>query len=137
MLDLNNSAFEVRILSNPLGNANFFCYVAFMSSSDKKLSQIISYLKKDFAPLRLFLYGSRANGNHRPDSDYDFVMVVPRFDKKNRYEQMSSISSKLFQQLNVEVQVWTYSEEEFLDWKDEFSSIPETAVNTGREIELG
>jgi hypothetical protein len=35
------------------------------------------------------------------------------------------------------VQVWIYSEAEFNDWKDEFSSIPETALNTGKEIELG
>ncbi len=38
--------------------------------------------------------------------------------------------------LGVDVQVWTYSEEYFNDWKDEFSSMPETAVNAGKEIDL-
>ena len=108
-----------------------------MNSEDQKLLQITSYLKNTYKPTRLFLYGSRANGNYRPDSDYDFVMVLPEFESKNRYDLMTSISSKLWQDLDVEVQVWTYSEADFSDWKDEFSSIPETALTTGREIQLG
>lgn len=108
-----------------------------MYSEDQKLLQIIAYLKKEYKPLRLFLYGSRANGTHRPDSDYDFVMVLSEFDNQKRHQLMSSISSQLWKDLDVAAQVWTYSEASFLDWKDEFSSIPETAVNTGKEIELG
>ena len=108
-----------------------------MTSEDQKLSQIISLLKSEYTPTRLFLYGSRANRTYRPDSDYDFVMVLPTIESKNRCMLMSAISSKLWSELDVEVQVWTYSEGDFQDWKDEFSSIPETALNTGREIELG
>lgn len=29
---------------------------------------------------RLILFGSRARGTHRPDSDYDLLLVVPRKD---------------------------------------------------------
>lgn len=107
------------------------------SASDNKLEVIVTALKEQFRPTRLFLYGSRAAGTNRPDSDYDFVMVLPEFDAKNRYQVMSQISSKFFQELDVEVQVWVYSQADFDDWKDEFSSIPETALNTGREFDLG
>lgn len=105
--------------------------------TDPQLPKIIESLKKELQPTRLFLYGSRASGNARPDSDYDFVAVVPEFDPKNRYDVMSRISSKLWQDLDIEVQVWVYSEAQFDDWKDEFSSIPETALNTGIEVNLG
>ncbi len=105
--------------------------------SDALLPKIVEAIKKELFPLRLFLYGSRANGNARPDSDYDFVAVVPEFDSKNRYDVMSKISSQLWKELDVEVQVWVYSQTDFDDWKDEFSSIPETAVNTGIEVNLG
>jgi predicted nucleotidyltransferase len=105
--------------------------------TDSKLFKIVESLKKEINPTRLFLYGSRANGNARPDSDYDFVAVVPQFESKKRVEMMSKISSKLWQDLDVEVQVWVYSQAEFDDWKDEFSSIPETALNTGIEVQLG
>ena len=104
---------------------------------DANLTAIIERLKEKFKPTRLFLYGSRASGNHNPDSDYDFVMVLKDFNSKNRYDLMSQISSIFWKELDVEVQVWTYAESDFNDWKDEFSSIPETALNTGREIDLG
>ncbi len=107
-----------------------------MISQDVNLEIITQKLKAKYSPLRLFLYGSRANGTARPDSDYDFVMVLPEFDKSNRYEMMSEIA-KDFYGLNLQVQVWTYSSDDFNDWKDEFSSIPETALNTGQEINLG
>jgi predicted nucleotidyltransferase len=104
---------------------------------DILLNQIVGFLKTNFRVLRLFLYGSRASQTNRPDSDYDFVLVVPEFNKKDRYKVMSEISSQLLHKLGVEVQVWVYSQQEFDDWKDEFSSIPETALNTGKEINLG
>jgi predicted nucleotidyltransferase len=107
------------------------------SKQDSKLEAIISRLREGYKPLRLFFYGSRAQGMHRPDADYDFVMVLSKFNDKNRYDVMSKISSELRRELGVEVQVWVYSESVFNDWKDEFSSIPETALSTGREIELG
>lgn len=50
---------------------------------------------------------------------------------------MSKISLKMWQEFDVEIQVWVYSDEQFEDWKDEFSSIPETALNTGIEVDLG
>ncbi len=106
-------------------------------SQDQLLPKIVASLKSELNPTRLFLYGSRANGNARPDSDYDFVAVVSEFDAKTRYDVMSKVSSKLWQEFDVEVQVWIYSKTEFDDWKDEFSSIPETALNTGIEIPLG
>lgn len=107
------------------------------SVQDPILDKITAWFKAEYSPLRIFLYGSRAQGTHRPDSDYDFVLVVPKNDKRDRYRVMASISSILRQKFDVEVQAWIYSEAEFNDWKDEFSSIPETALNTGIEIELG
>lgn len=106
------------------------------SLSDPNLKIITDRLKAEFQPVRLFLYGSRSNETHRPDSDYDFVMVLSSFDKNNRYDFQSKIKD-MFRTNNIDVQVWAYSEEEFNDWKDEFSSIPETALNTGKEINLG
>lgn len=105
--------------------------------NDASLKLITEQLKEKFKPTRLFLYGSRANGNHKPESDYDFVMVLKDFNSKNRYALMSEISSLFRSELGVEVQLWAYTESDFNDWKDEFSSIPETALNTGREIDLG
>jgi predicted nucleotidyltransferase len=99
------------------------------------LNNIIETLKEKLNPTRLFLFGSRANGRARPDSDYDFVVVVPKM-KGNRVDNMIR-ASKFLSHINARVEVFVYSEKEFDEWKDELSSIPETALNTGKEIELG
>lgn len=36
---------------------------------------------------RVLLFGSRARGNARPDSDYDFLIVAPHFEGMSRRER--------------------------------------------------
>lgn len=106
-----------------------------VDKNDNILKQIVEALKNEFKPSRMFLFGSRANGMARPDSDYDFVLVVPG-NKKARFTNMRKAQDLLRKKFNISADVFVYSQSEFDDWKDDFSSIPETAVNTGREIEL-
>jgi predicted nucleotidyltransferase len=105
-------------------------------AKDLKLKQIVKALKKEFKPSRMFLFGSRANGTHRKDSDYDFVLVVPG-DRKSRVTNLARASELLSDKFGVSADVFVYSQREFDDWKNELSSIPETALNTGKEIDLG
>lgn len=105
-------------------------------AESKLLNKIIKTLKDEFKPSRMFLFGSRAQGTHRPDSDYDFVLVVPG-NKTLRVNNMAKARDLLKQKFNISADVFVYSQKEFLDWQDEFSSIPETALNTGKEIDLG
>ena len=103
---------------------------------DKNLDAIVSVLKVEFQPSRLFLFGSRANGNARVDSDYDFVLVVPE-NTKTRHDNMAKARHLLDEKCNISADVFVYSQNEFDEWKDELNSIPETAKNTGLEIDLG
>lgn len=105
-------------------------------AQDDKLAFIIETLRQEFQPSRMFLFGSRAHGTARADSDYDFVLVVPG-NKKSRFTNMHRAQELLREKFNVSADVFVYSQAEFDDWKDDFSSIPETALNTGREIDLG
>lgn len=107
-----------------------------MTTEDQKIvDQIKKTLKEEYKPLRLFLFGSRANGTATEDSDYDFVMVVPDA-KKSSLNEMSKVRELIYTKHKVPADIFIYSEKEFEDWKDEFSSIPETALNTGKELEL-
>ena len=104
-------------------------------AKDPKLKKIVQALKTEFKPSRMFLFGSRADGTHRPDSDYDFVLVVPG-DRKSRVANLVRGQKLLRSKFGVSADIFVYSQREFNDWKDEFSSIPETALNTGKEIDL-
>ena len=103
---------------------------------DKNLKKIVEILKKEFNPSRMFLFGSRVNGTARSDSDYDFVLVV-KGNKKSRFTNLDRARDLLSEKCKVSADVFVYSQREFDDWKDDFSSIPETAMNTGLEIDLG
>ena len=107
-----------------------------IKSKDKKIiNEIKNTLKQAYKPSRLFVFGSRANGTAKKDSDYDFVMVV-RNPKLSSHKKMDEARHLIFDKHKVSADVFIYSEKEFSDWKDEFSSIPETALNTGQELEL-
>ena len=106
------------------------------TKKDETLKKIVSTLKAEFNPSRLFLFGSQAKGTSHLDSDYDFVVVVP--EKKNsRLKSMSQARSLLHDKCNVSADVFIFSEAEFEEWKTELNSIPETALNTGLELDLG
>ncbi len=103
--------------------------------SDQKLEQIVEVLKKEFSPKRMFLFGSRAGAAARPDSDYDIVLVVPKL--RSRHIAEVKARSLVLNSCGISADIFIYNQADFDDWKDELSSIPETALNTGREIDLG
>ena len=76
---------------------------------DNTLQEIMKRLKDEFHPEKAYLFGSRARGDN---------------------EQ----ASEVLHDLEASVDVFVYTRKEFEEWKDEFSSIPETALREGREI---
>ena len=46
---------------------------------DKKLNVLVRDIRSLFRDARIFLFGSRANGNAKPGSDYDLIIVSEGF----------------------------------------------------------
>jgi predicted nucleotidyltransferase len=44
---------------------------------DNDLNEILRRLVAAYQPERIYLFGSAARGEARPDSDYDLLVVVP------------------------------------------------------------
>lgn len=107
-----------------------------MATSDTKLQNIVQVLKNEFCPKRVLLFGSRARGDHRSNSDYDLILVGCTPSSLSKVERMQRASDLLYP-LGITADVFFYSEEEFDAWKDEFSSIPEVALREGQELDLG
>jgi predicted nucleotidyltransferase len=104
--------------------------------SNQTVNLILEALKQEFNPLRVFMFGSRVIGNSHSESDYDFVLVVKSTDK-TRIENMRRARAIVREVAGVSADVFVYDQKEFDEYKDELSSIPETAVNMGRELDLG
>jgi DNA polymerase sigma len=107
-----------------------------MVKTNKKIQQITDLLKRQYKPSKLFLFGSQASDTATLESDYDFVMVLPQY-KGDRMKTWEECRELIRQQCHVDADVFTYSEAEFKKSIKEFSSIPETAINTGKEVDLG
>ena len=45
---------------------------------------MIERIVREFDPLRIILFGSRARGTARPDSDYDLLVVLPKIENKRQ-----------------------------------------------------
>lgn len=102
--------------------------------NDPSFREIVVRLKDEFKPKKLFLFGSRAYGNPRENSDYDFVLVTETTDR-SRIDNLIR-ANELYKNRPFSIDAFVYSEDEFLDWKDEFNSIPELAFTLGIEVPL-
>lgn len=101
---------------------------------DKRLRQAATVLKDELFAERIFLFGSRASGKAGPNSDYDFVVVTG--EKRRPRPERIRKAKALLRELGVTADIFVYTEKLFHEWEDEFSSIPETAKNTGIELSL-
>jgi len=50
--------------------------------SDPKLAELVRRLVDALHPERIYLFGSRARGDHRPDSDYDVLVLLEHCDEE-------------------------------------------------------
>lgn len=108
-----------------------------MSSINKDpiLDSIITRLKVEFGLSKLILFGSRAKNEGSKDSDYDLVAVVqkssvPRFDRE--------ISARVaLKDVPAAIDIFVFTESEFIEAKQNLGSVAEIASSEGREISLG
>lgn len=53
-----------------------------LTQSVAYLPEAIELITREFDPLRIILFGSRARGKGRPDSDLDLLIVLPEIENK-------------------------------------------------------
>jgi predicted nucleotidyltransferase len=106
-----------------------------LNFSDNKLDEILSKLVPEFQPTKIFLFGSRAKGTFRADSDYDLFLIIENSDEHPIKRKQRA--GRLLWGIGVSVDVFIYTKDEFNDWKDEFNSIAHTVVTEGRELRVG
>ena len=109
---------------------------ALLENLDKQSQSTLKSIKKilvsEFNPLNIYVFGSRASGTSRPESDWDICLVVKSSSLSPIDRQVKAL--KALDRLNQSIDIFIYTSDEFNEWKREFSSIPEVALNTGHEI---
>jgi predicted nucleotidyltransferase len=100
-----------------------------VSGADRLLSEIVSRIQAAAHPERIILFGSRARGTPRPDSDFD-VLVVQHSDEP-RYRRAAPLYTALAD-VPAEVEVMVYTPSEIAEWSEVPNAFVTTALREGK-----
>lgn len=94
-----------------------------MPVRDRILDEIVDRISSMEHPERIILFGSRARGTARPDSDFDLLVI--KESQEPRYRRSAPLYTRLAD-LPVEVEVVVFTPHEVAEW----SNVPEAFVTT-------
>lgn len=92
------------------------------------LAQIVPALK----PKRVYLFGSRANGNARTDSDYDLLVIAG--DTVARDQLRLTATWQLAKAAKVPADIFACYPPTFAKYADVVGTLPYTALHQGQVI---
>jgi len=92
--------------------------------SDEILAEMVQTIVREVDPERIYLFGSRARGNERADSDVDLLIV----DRKSfgpghsRFREINQIYRAL-SSFRVPKDIVLYSSDEFAKWRTSINHV--------------
>lgn len=98
---------------------------------EAKIAEMVRRIVAGFDPERVILFGSRARGTHRPDSDVDLMVVMPVTQPKR--DQVVSIRVAL-SDIGVAKDVVVVTSDEFERYCDQNGTIVQPAAKDGRVL---
>src|SRR5258706_6431210 len=100
-------------------------------SEEALLKEMVARIRRALNPERIILFGSRARGQARDNSDFD-ILVIQESDQP-RYRRSAPLYPALAD-LPIEVDVLVYTPEEVQDWSAVPQAFVSTAIREGRVI---
>ncbi len=95
------------------------------------MSEIVRRIVRTAAPDKVILFGSRARGDARPDSDID-LLVIAR-STKPRYRRAAPLYGALSDIL-APMDILVYSPEEVEEWSQVRQAFVTTAIREGKVL---
>jgi predicted nucleotidyltransferase len=93
-------------------------------------AEFIERIVAELEPEELWLFGSRARGAARPDSDWDFMAIVP--DKAPARDlDIASVWRRLRDLRLRRVEIFTMTRTEFEAWRRSLGTLAEIVASTG------
>lgn len=99
---------------------------------DPKLRDLVEQIVAKLDPVAIYLFGSRAHGTARADSDYDLLIVVP--DDFPRERARPSVVYPLIDRRQAAADLLTIYEKTFAEKKDLKGTISYEAAHNGVKI---
>jgi len=103
---------------------------------DNTISEIVRRIRAVSDPAKIVLFGSRARGDHRPDSDIDLLVIkespLPRHRRAiPLYAALADLP------LDVDAEVVVYTPAEVEEWRGASAAFVTTALREGTVLYEG
>jgi predicted nucleotidyltransferase len=100
-------------------------------SADEIIAEMTRRIVEQFDPLQVILFGSRARGDHRPDSDVDLLVVFSHI--QNTRETAIAVQS-ILGGLGMSKDVIVSTPAELAKWGKLIGTVFEPALREGRVL---
>ncbi len=100
--------------------------------NDPTLAEIVRRLISTFHPVAIYLFGSVARGEKRPDSDYDLLVVVPQASEPT-YRRAQKAERALWGIWRA-ADIIVLTQDEFERAGRVFCSLSATAIREGKKL---
>jgi predicted nucleotidyltransferase len=101
-----------------------------VAGSPDVLPGMIARIVDVLHPDQVWLFGSRARGDSRADSDWDFMAVLPDGAPEQDLE-IGSVWQRLRDLRVQRVELFTMTRSEFDEWKGSLGTLAEIVASTG------
>src|SRR5579875_2265339 len=101
-----------------------------VAQQQQTLDQAVRRLVEAFHPERIYLFGSRARGDARPDSDYDLMVILP--DDAPAALRQAGIASAALRDIPAEVNALVWDADRFNRRLHLRASLPATVIREGK-----
>jgi predicted nucleotidyltransferase len=95
-------------------------------------ARLIAQVVERLQPEQIWLFGSRATGGVRPDSDYDLLVVVPDDAPADRVSLSAAYASR--RGTGVAADIVPCRRQQFEDAKNRIGTLSYTAFHRGQKI---
>lgn len=95
------------------------------------IQEVVDAIAEHFDPEKIVLFGSYAEGNPKPDSDLDLLVVMETSEPRHRRAAPMRL---LFRPMPFSMDILVYTPEEIAYWNGTVNHIITEALNTGRTI---
>lgn len=102
-----------------------------LHDDSKLMDEIIRRIVTTIQPEKIVLFGSRARGEARPESDMDILVIAE--SQEPRYRRSSRLYS-ILSDILVPMDIMVYSPEEVREWQNVHQAFITTALREGKVL---
>ena len=99
---------------------------------DPSLDRLLRHVVEVMNPLEVWLFGSRAEGRARPDSDYDLLVVLPDGVPDTAFDPVRAW--RIGRDVRVPADIIPCTRSEFDEEQHEIDTLARAAVLRGRKV---